>query len=372
MGGLPITRRTVLAGAGALVLAPRVAFAEAGPKRLPLAEFAKDERLVEALRRGVRVMRERPGSDPGSWFWQGAVHAYSDEIHADALRADAKVSKVDSGRFWKQCPHFGQASANFLIFHRAYLYYFERVLRAAAKEPDLALPYWNYDEEGQRGFPELFAPAFLDPAKKQPNPLYHKNRELAFVRGLYTLSEPVCAAKTAREAAQFFSEPGVTGFGGDLLAEGTRPGLIEQRPHNDLHVAVGGVVGGSNGAMADIPTAAFDPIFWVHHANIDRLWRQWESSPGRQWGPLPPDEWFDETPWTFIDSDGSEQSKPRRFWLEPANLGIAYADAATNGRLPLPAPGTALAAAEPEPPVATRALARSGTVAVRPGAPAAA
>jgi hypothetical protein len=28
--------------------------------------------------------------------------------------------------------------------------------------------------------------------------------------------------------------------------------------------------------MADVPSAAFDPIFWLHHANIDRMWAQWE------------------------------------------------------------------------------------------------
>lgn len=22
--------------------------------------------------------------------------------------------------------------------------------------------------------------------------------------------------------------------------------------------------------------AAFDPIFWVHHANVDRLWASWQ------------------------------------------------------------------------------------------------
>ena len=28
--------------------------------------------------------------------------------------------------------------------------------------------------------------------------------------------------------------------------------------------------------MADIPFAAFDPIFWAHHAMIDRVWRRWQ------------------------------------------------------------------------------------------------
>ncbi|HYD36225.1 MAG TPA: tyrosinase family protein, partial [Allosphingosinicella sp.] len=322
-----------------LVPGVRVLAQESSPRRLPLSEFAKDAKLVEALRRGIQVMRERKGSDPRSWFFQCAIHAYSDEIYAQALALDPAVKKVEARKYWKQCPHFGQSSANFLIWHRAYLYHFERILRDASGEPELAVPYWNYDEVGQRGFPELFAPQFLDREKTLANPLHHANRELAFVRGLFTLSEPVGAATHAREAAQFFSEPGVTGFGGDVLADGSKPGAVEQRPHNDLHVAVGGVVGSGKGAMAEITTAAFDPVFWVHHANIDRLWRQWAASPGKSWGPLPPDEWFDEAPWVFVDVDGSEVRKPRLYYLEAENLPVAYADSTTLGGLALPARG---------------------------------
>jgi hypothetical protein len=372
-----ITRRKLLgaaaAGVAASLLPAGRALAASTPRRLPLGEFAQNPKLVEALRRGVKVMRDRPGSDPKSWFWQCAVHAYSEELFGEAVKRDAGLAKVDAGKYWKQCPHFGQSSANFLIWHRAYLYHFERILRAAAGEAELAIPYWNYDEEGQRGFPELFAPQFLDPGKKTPNPLYHANREQAFVRGLYTLSEPVCAAAHAREAVQFFSAPGVTGFGGDVLEDGgTKPGALEQRPHNDLHVAVGGAIGDANGAMADVPTAAFDPIFWVHHANIDRLWRQWAASPGRSWGPLPDDGWFDEAPWIFIDADGSEVRKPRRFYLDPDDLGVLYADASTQGGMPLPSRGEEAYAerAPRQAQGASREVFRSGGVAVPAEAPA--
>ena len=358
----------------AACFAPRMTFAQApAPRRLPLSEFAQNPKLVDALRRGFQVMRERPGSDPTSWFWQCAIHAYSDEIFADAVKRDPKVAKVDSARFWKQCPHFGQSSANFLVWHRAYLYHFETILREAAGEPELAIPYWNYDEEGQRGFPAPFAPQFLDPAKKVANPLYHPNRELAFVRGLFTLSEPVCAATRAREAPQYFSEPGVIGFGGDVLEDGsTKPGALEQRPHNDLHVAVGGAIGSSSGAMADVPTAAFDPIFWVHHANIDRLWRQWAALPGKSWGPLPDAAWFDEAPWIFTGPDGSEQKKPRHFYLDPDNLGIVYADSSTQGGLKPPAAAAAFAEREAAraAPSQSRALFRSGGVSVKADSPA--
>jgi len=31
--------------------------------------------------------------------------------------------------------------------------------------------------------------------------------------------------------------------------------------------------------MGVIPTAPADPIFWMHHANIDRLWWKWQTMP---------------------------------------------------------------------------------------------
>ncbi len=337
----------VLAAAGT----PPGFAAPAGPVRIPLAEFAKDPDRVASLRKGVAAMKARPPSDHRSWFFQAAIHAYNDALYADALARDPNVAKVDRARYWNQCTHFGQSSANFPIWHRAYLYYFERILRDAAGDPNLALPYWDYSKPEARSFPQIFAPEYLDP-QQTPNPLYHSNRELAFVAGTLTLSGDIGAAVFTVDSDNFFSDIGVAGFGGDILdTEHTELGLLEQRPHNDIHLAVGGVVGGNNGAMADVKTAAFDPVFWVHHANIDRMWAAWSCAPGKSWGPLPPDEWFDEQAWVFLDVDGSEQRRSRRFYMERANLPVRYdTDALLGLPLALPAPVVMVQSAPPPPP----------------------
>src|SRR5206468_5668429 len=36
--------------------------------------------------------------------------------------------------------------------------------------------------------------------------------------------------------------------------------------------------------MGNIPWAANDPIFWLHHSNIDRLWASWNANGGRNPG----------------------------------------------------------------------------------------
>lgn len=42
--------------------------------------------------------------------------------------------------------------------------------------------------------------------------------------------------------------------------------------HGSIHVAVGGVMG----HMSQLQYSAFDPIFWLHHGNVDRLFAIWQ------------------------------------------------------------------------------------------------
>jgi len=290
--------------------------------RMSLAAFSQDAGKVQSLRRGIAAMKALPASDHRSWFFQAATHAYSDALFAAELKRDPKLKKVDAKKYWNQCPHFGQSSADFLIWHRAFLHNFEAILREMAGDPALALPYWNYCNADQRTFPAIFAPKFADDAKTVRNPLYHPNREQSFARGLLEISGTIGQAEKTVGSASFFHEVGTTGFGGDNLdSDHTQIGLLEQRPHNDIHLAVGGVINSTNGAMAEITTAAFDPVFWVHHTNIDRMWAEWASKPGKRWGPLPPDSWFDERPWTFLGVSGNEHTFSRR---EAMSLLAAY------------------------------------------------
>jgi len=327
----------------AIVAARPVVSQTTVPKRLPLEEFIKNQKLVDALRHGVQVMRSRPPSDPRSWFFQAAVHAVQPQLLADALLTDPKVAEVNQERFWSQCPHFGQNSANFVIWHRAYIYYFERILRDAAQEPELALPYWNYNDPdwqninpNPRFFPEIFAGQFL-PRSNVPNSLYHPNRELAFsgwawpanssqsVPPRFQLTDPAVSTTAAMSAKYFFGSTESEGFAGGITDDNPgSQGLVERSPHNQIHFAVGGVIGETAGAMADVPTAAFDPIFWVHHSNIDRLWAEWVCLPGKEWGTLPSLAWFEERPWSFYDFDISVKNETRHHWMDHRDLGIAY------------------------------------------------
>lgn len=60
--------------------------------------------------------------------------------------------------------------------------------------------------------------------------------------------------------------------------------------HNNYHVYVGGFSGddSNTGHMSCVPVAAFDPVFWIHHCQIDRLFAIWQA--------VNPSHWFDELP----------------------------------------------------------------------------
>jgi tyrosinase len=42
--------------------------------------------------------------------------------------------------------------------------------------------------------------------------------------------------------------------------------------HNEIHDKTGG-----GGHMSSLETSAFDPLFWLHHSNVDRLWAIWQA-----------------------------------------------------------------------------------------------
>jgi len=63
--------------------------------------------------------------------------------------------------------------------------------------------------------------------------------------------------------------------------------------HDQVHVWVGGTMG-------RIPTAPADPMFWMHHANIDRIWSLWQKqNPGKNPTLAGPQATMD--PWTSTE-----------------------------------------------------------------------
>jgi tyrosinase len=72
--------------------------------------------------------------------------------------------------------------------------------------------------------------------------------------------------------------------------------------------------------MGSVPTAAQDPIFWLHHCNIDRLWASWIAAGGKN----PTDSTFVNEPFTFADPNGNAFDTTSGSVLDPSTLGYSY------------------------------------------------
>jgi tyrosinase len=206
--------------------------------------------------------------------------------------------KWPAGATWDECQHDGWY---FLPWHRIYLYYFEAIVRSALVKfqgsPDWALPYWSYSDATKpktRSLPPAFLAQRLPDGA--PNPLFTERRKPQINGGAQLGAGSVALAAALAEEDFTGSEGVLSGFGGGVTnkSHGGGPrGSLENVPHGTVH----GGVGGDRGLMSAFDTAGLDPIFWLHHANIDRLWDVWLGLGGPRSNPTER-RWLD-TSFTF-------------------------------------------------------------------------
>jgi tyrosinase len=240
---------------------------------------------------------------PPSWRYQAAIHDYLEGEDPLSTAGDVLPPKTEQKRFWRQCQH---GSWFFLPWHRMYLFYFEQTVKAAIAElkgdsASWSLPYWNYSDS-KNPKARCLPPAFI--ADKlpdgSPNPLRVADRQEGndgkAVGDENNVDIGPCLADLAFAAAPAGGNPGFGGPQTKFEHSGQRTGKLELTPHGNMHVAVGGWMGSFN-------TAALDPIFCLHHANIDRLWNVWLGREPQRANPTIP-AWLTAVKFEFHDASG--------------------------------------------------------------------
>ncbi len=185
------------------------------------------------------------------------------------LYAFARLNNQGIGRFREfRNMHTADTSreahfeVGFLPWHRAYLLDIERELQSI--DASVALPYWRFDEPA----PNVFNRAFMG----VPNPV---SGWLEFapanpLRLWSTDGQPGILRRPdfdpATEAADVLSEEDTLNLGRSYTAFVE----MERDPHGDAHTSF------SEGFINSIPSAARDPLFFMLHANVDRLWAKWQ------------------------------------------------------------------------------------------------
>jgi tyrosinase len=264
--------------------------------------------MVKKYAAAVAKMMAAPKTSPLSWTFQWYTHFVPTPKPAAITAifgASPSPQRSLAGDMWNTCQsHMGQPEDYFLPWHRMYVFFFESIIRAVLADNSFTLPYWNYSATGSAHgvLPAAFRSS-TDPTLKS---LFIANRNNGVNSG------------TPIDAGQ----PGILAL--DSLAQttyspsGPRPGLcadIDSKIHGAVHVSVG-----NSSNMGSITTAAGDPIFWMHHCNIDRLWASWNKGGGAN----PKRSAFLSKSFVFADSTGKRVVAKIGDFLDIAPLHYTY------------------------------------------------
>jgi len=310
-----LRRRSLLTGAAATVaagvLAPR---SEAGglAVRQDAASLPQSPRLLHDLEAAIGEMQDRSARDPHDpKGWLAHMRAHDLVCAAVANDDEAQVH----GCWW------------FLPWHRAFLAVTEWKLRAISGNPALALPYWDWSSD--RTIPT----AFLRSGSPLARAVRHTpDRPLTSVEVDHLLHDDALAlagvgALRCRAFRAWSPEQIPYCFGGMASPNADRwhgRSRLETVPHNAVHNYVGGEgPGGALGDMTELSTAALDPVFYAHHANLDRLWEAWRNDPLHR-ASEPADPAFLERRFPFPWLDGTVVTLSVADVLDTRRLGYAY------------------------------------------------
>lgn len=183
----------------------------------------------------------------------------------------------------------------FLTWHRSYTYSFEKALNSALQwkrgdqELELTLPYWDWTQHStathaSNGLPKIVDDeTYIDKdGNEVANPLSKaKSLYRSIALGL-TGDDQLTTRYTSRlrtaipllkvEVERYLTNPNFSAFQNDF----------NFAAHGDIHVLTGGRDQASRlprriGDMGSTVSAAFDPIFWLHHAMCDKIWADWQA-----------------------------------------------------------------------------------------------
>lgn len=193
--------------------------------------------------------------------------------------------------------NYGHWNIGFCAWHRQYLRAFERELQTEV--PGVTIPYWDWSDH-VAAVNRLFTPGFLGslrtgapgpvpdgvlrdpvPAAQRPtwwpagatgfpiHPLLREGMGARLARGSVGVDWPPTASDVARLEQLVIEQPGVHPLWYFWLVLEQGHPAVAAATHNRGHNFVGGHMSGA--------FSPNDPVFWLHHAGVDRLWANWQA-----------------------------------------------------------------------------------------------
>lgn len=251
-----------------------------------LREGLPEARIVDGVE-GYWAGTVRRGVPPGA----ARIRCNEREMHEGAHAAfrEAVCRMVADGTYERYVRihaegdhrmHFNAHSGidgalRFLPWHRAFLYKFESDLRAAHEKnggdpADLTgVPYWrwNVTDPGLPAWLDGFLPMGFDPVRQVPIKLRSPG-------AADELPRPQDVAWILTQSHTILRDAGGRTddhlrFSLAIEGRGEHPDGTAVRAHNQVHAWTGGV-------LSNVMCSPIDPIFWLLHAEVDRLWHIWQ------------------------------------------------------------------------------------------------
>jgi N-acetylneuraminic acid mutarotase len=228
--------------------------------------------MLAKYAQAIEIMRTLPDYDTHSWTWWWNTHwikgppaflwDYSMKKKAEVIAALPKEYQADAEAVWDGCQAHPYNPSNpeqyqqwyFLPWHRLMLNEFEGVIREVLHDETFTLPYWNPVTGNDA---DLVLPAVF----RAPGTTLYNGTRWPWVNGgerIDILYRDWLSLDALNEDFYIDSPTGSHGFNPKL----------DTNPHFLTHLAVGG-------DMADFATVGGDPLFYLHHANLDRIWESW-------------------------------------------------------------------------------------------------
>jgi N-acetylneuraminic acid mutarotase len=273
--------------------------------------------MLAKYARAIEIMKALPSYDTRSWTWWWNTHwikgypaflwDLSQKRKKEAIDSLPPEYRAAAEAVWNGCQshaydpsdpeHFQQWF--FLPWHRLMLHQFEGVIREVLHDESFSLPYWN----PITGNPDdLIVPAvFRDPG----SPLFNGTRWpwVNFGGRIDVLYRDWINLSALNEKFYIDSANGNLGF---------EPRL-DQNPHFFTHFALGG-------DMAEFSTVGGDPLFYLHHANMDRLWESWNRLGHKN----PTDPKYLKRKFAYGDRSGKAVYLPVSATNRTAQMGYEY------------------------------------------------
>ncbi len=261
------------------------------------------QKMLAKYAQAIKIMRELPDHDPHSWNWWWYTHwikgppaflwEESRKHKTDVIASLPPSVQTFAEAAWNGCQAHPSNPDDpeqyqqwyFLPWHRLMLYQIEQTLREVLHDDDFSLPYWNpvTGNDADLSLPVIFR----DPG----SPLFNSTRN-PWVNGgerIDTVYMNWLSLDCLNDKLNIDSATGSLGF----------CHRIDQHPHFFTHIAIGG-------DMFDFATVGADPLFYLHHCNLDRIWESWN----RLGNSNPTDPKYINRTFTYADRNGKRVDMP--------------------------------------------------------------